>query len=222
MIFKSQTLCNGKSRNVFLSHIALALVYVGILQCSPIWAQSTPRYLSEGDDPDPAYFYLESLQEIALKSPRIHRKWESTEADSARFIHLISEMNNRSSEGKHEGKFISDKEAAEILEEINHVKVPTPYEDPIAYLMLQETVANVESARTALNLEIPYKPKFGTLPLPIINAETVLVPGSHERLIVLNSQVFIFTQQMAKAILQSIPFALDSSTNYIKIPIQNK
>jgi hypothetical protein len=92
--------------------------------------------------------------------------------------------------------------------------LPTQYEDPRAFSILQHRAAQVEAAITSMSLDLPVRPLLGTALARDVNARVFPVFGSdgqlNECLIVFNRIVVPFVYEMSGLLARVIPHGAQS------------
>jgi hypothetical protein len=86
--------------------------------------------------------------------------------------------------------------------------VPTRFEDPRMYAVLQTLVEWVEESVRQLRLPLKASPAFGSLPTGQVNAMTVAIPDGSGYVVLFEDQLFMFALLFSKALARAIP--LDS------------
>jgi hypothetical protein len=170
--------------------------------------------------PDPwpsgAAFQLELLQErvytdlarrMGLKGPR--QAYEVF-ADDPVPSHLWENQVNEELEsllGKEPGSLDIKGAFSGYREKILTLKPPTPYESPALFYVLAQMVHSIRQAVSADDLRhiLPPPLIFGTLPTGQVNARAVLMPGADYYLVLFESGLFSFANEMAKIIAQLLP-----------------
>jgi hypothetical protein len=87
------------------------------------------------------------------------------------------------------------------------LKPPTPYESPALFYVLAQMLHAIRNAVSADDLRQIMPPPliFGTLPTGQINAQAVLPPGANYYLVLFESGLFSFANEMSKLIAQLLP-----------------
>jgi hypothetical protein len=166
---------------------------------------------------DPAYKYLELLQEAEFTNPRNRFLLENIRDSYQRVVDYVSrefQLRPNSMPGK---RVVTEQEVQRIANWILQQELPTRYEEAFAFNILSDISSEIEDSINARNLTVPVRPKFGTLPDPKINAQTLEVPGSEERLIVLYTQLFSFIHQITKLTLRTVTISRDLNSNLTEI-----
>jgi tetratricopeptide (TPR) repeat protein len=83
-------------------------------------------------------------------------------------------------------------------------KLPTCYENPLTYFLLSSYASEIDEARKRLGLPLPTPLNLATLPGDEINAHTFLVLDGTERVVAVNTQLFMFAYQMTKVTLPTL------------------
>ena len=82
--------------------------------------------------------------------------------------------------------------------------LPTCYENPLTYLLLSGHAEKIDAARQRLGLPLPRSVNLATLPTDEINAYTYPVLDGTERVVAVNTQLFMFAHQMTKVTLPMV------------------
>jgi hypothetical protein len=82
---------------------------------------------------------------------------------------------------------------------------PSPYEDPGTVSLMDLLMADLERAAELMELELPPRPVFGSLPLGQLNAMAIAVPESDERLVVFQSGLLGYFNLLSKAVAAALP-----------------
>jgi hypothetical protein len=94
----------------------------------------------------------------------------------------------------------------EYYRELLSRPLPTRFEDPLLYGLLKDLIDEITSLPKkveASTSDVPF-PRFGTLPLQTVNAETIQIPGSDQSIIVVNQELFFFCFEMTKLALETV------------------
>jgi hypothetical protein len=153
------------------------------------------RFLS---DIDPAYHYLEQLQQAA-ESDSWRSRYKGTDAQRKTAEDVLHDLANRSTSLATKPADLQVLREAEkhILEQV----LPTRLEDPFNYNIIVTKSRQIAEAANKVGITVPRQPKFGTLLTPTVNAETLRVPGTNDSLIVVNKDTLILAYEMAKLAL---------------------
>jgi hypothetical protein len=85
-------------------------------------------------------------------------------------------------------------------------KLPTPYENPIAYSIMTRLTADIEeSAETIFGWKYENRPTLGTLPLGTVDASATHIPFTEKFVIVFQENIFVFISLLAKVVAAAIP-----------------
>jgi hypothetical protein len=87
----------------------------------------------------------------------------------------------------------------------DNAELPTPYEDPNLYLILQPLVDAVEEAVKSVDLPIPRHLLFGTLPTGALDAQSIPVPRTKDYIVVFQYGIFNFLFEMSKLAARVLP-----------------
>jgi hypothetical protein len=87
----------------------------------------------------------------------------------------------------------------------------TPYERPQFVWLRRRLEPRISSAIESLGKKLPNEPTIGTVPLPLLNAKTILPPGSNRPVIVLNDEIFRLPYDITRATMQAIGFGQASN-----------
>jgi hypothetical protein len=162
-----------------------------------------------GASSDRAYAYLESIQSLAYEE--LGRVPTAFDARSKKEIEELATSLSNTYAGK-----ISATEVRERVGAAFGRTLPTRFQDPLTHDILANLLQpQIESAAQHLELSASPSPIFGTLPTPLLNAETVPVPGTDQRLIVLYDKLFLFANEFTKAVVETIP--IDTASAQIVI-----
>lgn len=85
-------------------------------------------------------------------------------------------------------------------------KLPTTYENPIAYSIMTGLTVDIErSAETIFGWKYENRPILGTLPLGAVNASAIHLPFTETFVIVFQENIFVFISLLAKVVAAAIP-----------------
>lgn len=138
------------------------------------------------------YSILENYQKIGYDNSKGSYKWTNSKEQVDILVSLFKKNGLYNGKGK---KHIKDN--------VLNVVLPTRYEDPIAYWILKEVKDDVEY-EIKLKTGNDYKIGIGTLPYWTLNAKTYNNADFKERLIVVNSGLFNFCNELIKILLETI------------------
>lgn len=190
--------------------------------CANTDAQSPTRVdgpISFLSDSDPAYAYLEGLQEIAYTDNPAVRRWTGSAKDQAAIREVIAMLDERAGANSTESYgAIYDQVVAQLRR-----GMPTRFENPQSMFILCSVALAVHSeiAREIPSFVMPY---LGTLPSGTLNARALKVPNSEAELITVNFSLFTFVHELGKIGLGTIRIeterglvAIDHSDDYFKL-----
>jgi tetratricopeptide (TPR) repeat protein len=172
---------------------------------------------------DPTYKFFEEEQKKAYDANPVAKEiWQKTGAirDAMQGIDkLILERPN----SLNFDPWLDEKESQRIDQAVFNLKLPTCYENPLIYFMINHYVKEVERARRQLRLPLKTPPRYGSLPIPEINAYTY--PALTDRDVInkrgsvigFNTQLFMFAYQMTKVTLPTIDVRHDPSSQKVQI-----
>jgi hypothetical protein len=152
---------------------------------------------------DETYQYFESLQKQAYDEDA--GAMELLRQIDADFKSLLKESANPKPVGPQRDPRIRPETAQEMQRALNHVRVPTCYEVPTTYFMLQGNIARVTAAAIKLGHPINGVPRFGTLPTMEVNAYTFFDPLTKERVIAFDVDFFRFAFVLTRLAISTIP-----------------
>jgi len=155
---------------------------------------------------DPTYRFLEAYQQDAYESSPI--SFEILQEDRARVLKPAAETLKRDARRPNTLGVPSliDAEGAKRLDSaVKRIKVPTCFEDPVIYYMIQGNVQAIERARKALHLNLTHPPKYGSLPTSEVNAKTYFDADTGERIIGFNNELFRFADVLTQLSVATIP-----------------
>lgn len=159
-----------------------------------------PTFLS---DHDRVYAYLEAVQRSAYANDPKAYRWTGDLKDVRTVYGILDQIGCGGSDPTCTEK---DRDETARLRKLILANlaapVPTRWEEPVSYGILQGVVSEVEQTQ-----EIHSKatmPRFGTLPTTTLNARTVIVPRTKLPLMVLNSQLFSFSYESLKVYLDLV------------------
>jgi hypothetical protein len=96
-------------------------------------------------------------------------------------------------------------QAHAFLKSLAGTKLPTPYENPIAYSIMTRLTADIEkSAETMFGWKYENRPTLGTLPLGRVDASATHVPFTENFVIVFQENLFVFINLLAKVVAAAI------------------
>lgn len=101
----------------------------------------------------------------------------------------------------------SDPANTELSKSLQNLKLPTCYENPLTFYLLLQYSQSIDAARKRLGLPLKYPVNLATLPGEDINAYTYPVVDGTERVVAINTQLFMFAYQMTKVTVPSIALA---------------
>jgi len=168
---------------------------------------------------DPTYKYFEAIQRTAYQSSPITREmWQNVEALKRSLKENDKELRQRpNSLGS--GSPVTDKDSDRITNAVLSQKLPTCYENPLIYYMLNEYVKRIELARKQLGFSLNLPPKFGSLPTADINAYTYPATTVRDSVIAFNTQLFMFAYQMTKVTMPTISVSNDTRTKRVEVDL---
>jgi hypothetical protein len=148
-------------------------------------------------DSDPAYAYLEAVQEAAYANDPKAFRWTNLPSQRKQLEDLMKQLGS------------SDLEDA-ILNRLNR-PIPTRFEEPNSLVMLDDASQLVEET-IGSSMPSAKRPRRGTLPASTLNARTILVPRTDLQLVVVNAQIFGFLYEYMKAGLQTVSVNISGNT----------
>jgi hypothetical protein len=154
--------------------------------------RQVPVFLSDTDE---AYRYLEEIQRQAYEqNPHLliwHGKTPEQLTELQKTLPLLAG---------------STRQPVEYFRKMLSKPLPTRYEDPLLYDILKTLVDEIMSIprkADASTSDAPF-PRFGTLPIQSVNAESIQIPASDQRIIVVNKELFFFCFEMTKLALETV------------------
>lgn len=99
----------------------------------------------------------------------------------------------------------SEEEYNEQLRRSGSFQVSSKFEEPSFIAQLGGLIEALEWGAKRANIDLPTRPFFGTLRTGQVNAMTIPVPGSAERIIAFETEMFYFSHLLSKAISQAFP-----------------
>ena len=192
--------------------LSSSIVMYGQLSSPPASEHTqTPIFLS---DHDKVYAYLEAVQRSAYANDPKAYRWTGEPKDVRTVYGILDQIGCGESDPTCTA---NDKDETARLRKLvlaNLAKpVPTRWEEPVSYSILQNVVSEVE--KTQEDRVKSTMPRFGTLPTTTLNARTVIVPGTKLPLMVLNSQLFSFSYESLKVYLDLVNIHSGSSAGAI-------
>lgn len=85
------------------------------------------------------------------------------------------------------------------------VDLPTKYEDPRTFMILNDLVADLTEGAKELGAKSWPTPAIGTLPTGQINALTLAIPEEDQYIVVFERGMFAFALLLSKALVQALP-----------------
>jgi hypothetical protein len=160
---------------------------------------------------DPAYSEFEKIQADAYLSDRHYRVLLFTPEDKKRLIDEFVREMEKESPGLNTvaGYSVDGSSVQEKKYEMEHLEIPTCYENPIFYYLLNQWAQDIEASRKRLKLRAPGKPKFGTIPSNDINAYMYPTADGRDGIIAFNTSLVNFIMQMSKLAVNAINSKLD-------------
>ncbi len=122
-------------------------------------------------------------------------KWEQ---NPQQLIHLIQ-------------KFAEDmpwasEEANRVAQTLsNKLELPTRYDSPSQYLILEKLVGRVREAARSLQFQTEDFPHFACIPTGLVNASAVSLPCSSRPFLLFDSQLLLYCHLFAKAFANCLP-----------------
>ena len=172
---------------------------------------------------DPTYKFFEEEQRKAYEAnPAVREMWQKTAAMREALEGVDKLLRDRPNSMNLDPS-ISEKESKEINEAVLRMKLPTCYENPLIYYMIDQYVKKVEKARRQLKLPLKSPPRYGSLPTSDINAYTYPavtdkdVIDKRDSVIGFNVQLFMFAYQMTKVTLPTIDVRGDPNSGKVRI-----
>jgi len=157
---------------------------------------------------DPIYREFEMIQVDAYLSNKDFRIFLESDLRNRVKQSVFKELRDRAF--AQTGVIIVTQEFERYFEaEVASLKVPTCYENPFFYLMMDQYARDVETARQELGLSLAVRPRFGSLPSNDINAYTYPLSGGRAHVIAINSQLFNFIYQMTALSVHGVDPALN-------------
>jgi tetratricopeptide (TPR) repeat protein len=182
----------------------------------PPLSAAPPRQSQFLSDSDPAYLYLETLQEEAYRESRQVKPWTNSPEDQKRLQDLLARLDARSESSRtgptssplHDGLLSQLREA-----------MPTRYEHPSSLWLLRSVAKEIfdEVIQEHPSFELP---RLGTLPLGTLNARALSVPGVNTKLLIVNASLFSFAHELGKIALATIP--ITATEKRVKIDLDGK
>jgi len=186
-----------------------AVLFTMLLVCGPTErasAQATTHSSAENpasmkmtflSDTDPAYAYLEAVQEAAYADDPTAFRWTNLPSQRQQLEDLMKQLGSAD---------LLDS----VLAKLNR-SIPTRFEEPNTLIMLDDAVKLVEQT-IGESLSVAKRPRRGTLPASTLNARTILVPRTESQLVVLNGLIFQFPYEYLKAGLKTVSIKEDGKT----------
>jgi hypothetical protein len=84
----------------------------------------------------------------------------------------------------------------------------TPYSNPEYDWMGRNVQERVAVAVQELGFSLKYSPTIGTLPVGLLNAKIISVPGAEDTLIIVNDEVFRLPYGISKTVVQAVDFKI--------------
>jgi hypothetical protein len=84
-------------------------------------------------------------------------------------------------------------------------ELPTPYEDPLGYVLIRDLVLTIEASAADVSVTLPPRPVFGTLITPQVNAQTIRAGEDGSHVVVVESALFNFALLFSKAVSRCFP-----------------
>jgi tetratricopeptide (TPR) repeat protein len=165
---------------------------------------------------DPTYQYFEAKQKKEyLKNPVA----KVLLADLASIERTIDEVTKELDQRTNSLAPVAPtpQEDNEFLKKMLRVHLNTCYENRLFYAMITEYIRQIDEARKRLKLPLPIVPKYGTLPIPDINAVTFPSTETTDSIIAFNNQLFSFDYQLTKVVLPTIHVSEDVRTHMVKV-----
>lgn len=190
--------------------VLAGLVVIGTAcASSPAPSADAQAFLS---DRDPAYRYLERLQHLeyvsAAGEPRYVPLWRTLAERQARLREFYAALEGARYPG--EPHVLSEKDRRELEHELAK-PLPTRYESPKFYLMLQLMSLGLRHVGRELGFDMSREPRFGSLPVPSLNAELRRVPNSKDHLVILNAGVFDIIKNLTLVAIETVEVTVDQT-----------
>lgn len=209
------------------------ILIVPLMLFQSIWGQSNKtkhKYLS---DTDPSYLLLERIQKNAYgdKSDIRHVSPPNPKALSMR-AEITAEMNfyltdsikTYSEELELSRENFNDfwnKANERMAKELDTLTLPTRYENAQWYSVISKLNHRLMAV---INKEYPNfnsRILFGTIPTTSVNASTIMVPGSTDRIVLFNEDLFDATYSLTKVLIQTLDWK-ETSLSYKKEKVHKK
>jgi hypothetical protein len=158
---------------------------------------SLARVNGQGSPTDPSMAYLFTLQRAKAKQPLDALNQKDRFCAELKKIQSAVKL-PPALEQKFAAEPLCDKLLAETAS--------SPYERADFVWLRRILETRVRTALKVLGVDLPGEPVIGTLPVPLLNAKAIQVPGGKRPLIVLNDSVFRLPYEMSRASLEVLAF----------------
>lgn len=186
------------TRNTAVVAITFWLVLTTCAQSKSVFVH---QYLSDTDDD---YKYLESEQKRAYDSAQAAYSLQTAE-EAERGIQKTVQGIKLPGPPQDTGPIYES-----VIREL-HQPLPTRYEDPTAFIVLRKQMSAIAQAASRLHLP-QVAPRFGTLPTNTIQGQTIEVPKTKDKIVLLNTQLFNACFILSKPVVQLM--RIDSGGGY--------
>ena len=143
--------------------------------------------------------YLEALQKNCYSNLGLVPKTSTQlieEFRKADFSHILNKT----------GLFNKDVTAQkEFIRELETLSLPTDFEDPLVYSILNNHSASIEQSISEFKLTLPFRPIIGTLPSGRVNAMAIALPTGSDFLVVFERCVLVFAGSLCRIAASMFP-----------------
>jgi hypothetical protein len=185
--------------------MGLTLIIASLVSCAerPLQEHRPNQTVTYGD---PVYQYLEDFQ----SSLRNGRQPFATDSDREQFCsewRYITQgmgLGGDSQALQNLGLSARDFDCKKIIEQFLKNVAPSRFSDPEFSFLAYNLSQRLTKAAASLGMDLEPKPVVDAVPLPLLNAKIIEVPGSSKRLVLLNDEVFGLPYEISKSLIQAL------------------
>lgn len=112
--------------------------------------------------------------------------------------------------------WMSQKARREAIK-FGEIQLPTRYDSPLQFRLLDGLVGRVKEAAQSLEIEVKDFPHYACIPTGLVNARAVLLPTIERPFLLFDSELFLYCHLFAKAFSRCLPVV--GRTKHISLSI---
>lgn len=196
--------------------VLVTVLVLGTVGSWPTFSLAQTKFLS---DIDPVYRELERRQRLEYVTgagqPRYVPPWRNA-AEMRATLQAFSAQLDTTARFPGEIRVLAEEDWREMERELSG-PLPTRYENPKFYIMLKMMSGLIRRASQNLSLDISHEPRFGSLPIPGLNAEVLQISGSQEHLVIFNGGVFDNVRNLSQLLTQTVEVTFDEKSGNVYV-----